>query len=73
MQFEELKKNPSKYFDTPGAVAEADDLSRAQKLEILQQWQLDAELLSVAESENMPGSRQPSIDRVRDAIRSLEQ
>lgn len=73
MQFEELKKNPSKYFDTPGAVAEADDLSRAQKLEILQQWQLDAELLSVAESENMPGDRQPSIGSVRDAIRSLEQ
>ncbi|MGJ3258175.1 MAG: hypothetical protein ACFE0S_01100 [Rhodospirillales bacterium] len=73
MEFEELKKNPAKHFEDPGDVVAADGLSRTQKLEILRQWQLDAELLSVAESENMPGERQAPIASVRDAIRTLEQ
>lgn len=73
MHFEELKKNPGKHFETPDDVVRSADFSRKQKLEILEQWQLDAELLLVAESENMPGDRQISIGSVQEAIRSLEQ
>lgn len=72
MNIMEIKKNPAKHYDAPDDVVADDALDTAQKREILKQWEVDAELLSVADAENMTGGDSPQIDLVRKAIRSLD-
>lgn len=73
MNFMELKNNPAKYYGSPDDVVADNALDTAQKREILNQWEVDAELLSVADAESMTGGHRPKIDLVRKAIRSLDQ
>lgn len=47
--------DPSRYFSRPAEVLTDQRLSRDQKRRILKSWALDAELISEAEAENMPG------------------
>lgn len=47
--------DPSRYFSRPAEVLDDPRLTRDEKRRILQSWALDAELISEAESENMPG------------------
>jgi hypothetical protein len=48
------------------------DYSQAQKLQILQRWQQDAEELSVAEAEGMAGGEPSLIERVSAALARFE-
>ena len=57
--FEKLVVDVSKHFATPEALLAEDDLSRAQKLKLLQQWEYDLHLLQVATEENMTGDAPP--------------
>ena len=64
--------NPALVFLGPEDVLQRDELTREQKIEILNRWKFDALQLQVAEEENM-GSEQPSdiLDRVLQALHAL--
>jgi len=47
--------NPSSLFKRPREVVACAELTRAEKTEILKQWELDARLLQVATEEGMEG------------------
>ena len=57
--FEKLVGDVSKHFATPEALLAEGDLSREQKLKLLQQWEYDLHLLQVATEENMTGDAAP--------------
>jgi hypothetical protein len=57
--FDQLVGDVSKHFATPEALLAADDLTRAQKLTLLRQWEYDLHLLQVATEENMTGDTRP--------------
>ena len=63
--------NPADQFGDPAEVVNNPSLSRAQKLKILRQWELDARQLSVAEEENMAGGEENMVGRVSRAILAL--
>jgi len=56
---------------SPDAVLRRTDLSRAEKLRVLRQQELDQRLLQVADQEGMTGGEPPRLGGVRDALRSL--
>ena len=62
MDFEKAKLNPAAVFKSPQEIVSIQELSREQKIEILQQWEQDARLMEVAEEESMP---------IRDALHAL--
>lgn len=67
------RTSPATVFDTPDDVVEADNLSTAQKVEILTQWHADAEALQTASDEGMPGD--PSgdeLEAVNEAQKKVE-
>jgi hypothetical protein len=63
--------NPAGQFKDPTEVLNNRSLSRAEKLKILQQWELDARQLSVAEEENMAGGEENMVGRVSRAMLAL--
>ncbi len=69
--FAKAKANPSKFFERPNDVLNDHALSRAQKIELLHQWELDARLMSVAEEENMSGAEPTYLQEVVKALISL--
>nr|WP_298685500.1 hypothetical protein [uncultured Dongia sp.] len=74
-EFDAAMQDVSKAYGSPAALLADDDLSRKQKLKLLQQWDYDLGLLLVAAEENMagPGSGATSerLRSVRDAIKRL--
>lgn len=66
------KTNPSKFFKSPKEVLIHPGLSRDAKLEILHQWEVDARLLSVAESENMTDGETNQLGSVVSALIALD-
>ena len=74
-QFETAMQDVSKAYGNPAKLLADDDLSRSQKLKLLQQWDYDLGLLLVAAEENMtgPGSSVTAerLRTVRDAIKLL--
>lgn len=56
----EAKSNPTRYYRRPGEVIRDRRLTRDEKLEILEAWELEARELSVATEENMAGG-EPSL------------
>lgn len=67
-------KDPWDYFASPRDVVTDLRFSKAEKHKILESWALDAQLLSQAESENMPGEGQdrPKLQAVKLALLELE-
>jgi hypothetical protein len=65
-------QDPLKVFDHPNSVVACDELSMEDKLKVLQQWELDARGLQVAEEENMGGGEPDLLGRVHDALRLLK-
>ena len=63
--------DPGLVFKTPDEVLAEKDLSREQKIKILQKWEYDARELEVAEEEGMKGPKLVSLDDVLRALRSL--
>ncbi len=48
-------KNPENHYGTPEALLRATDISRAEKIDLLREWEYDQRELSVAQSEGMQG------------------
>ena len=74
-QFEMAMQDVARAYGNPAKLLADDDLSRPQKLKLLQQWDYDLGLLLVAAEENMtgPGSSATSerLRAVREAITHL--
>jgi hypothetical protein len=71
MDFEKAKLNPAAVFKNPQEVVSSQELSREQKIEILQRWEQDARLMEVAEEESMPGPQPKLLQPIRDALHAL--
>jgi hypothetical protein len=69
---EAIIKDPVKHFRAPRDVVTDTSLSRDEKRRILDSWALDAQLLSVAEEENMAGQDRPGLREVKLALLELE-
>jgi hypothetical protein len=71
VDFDEALKDPASFFDAPQDVVDAPGLERAQRIEILKRWEMDARQLMVASDENMAGGEPQQLQAVQDALRSL--
>lgn len=69
---ETILRDPARHFASPHDVVTAAGYSRAEKRRILESWALDAELLAVAEEENMGGDDRPGLQEVKLALLELE-
>ena len=69
---ETIIKDPGKHFECPRDVVADPELSLDEKRRILDSWALDAQLLSVAEEENMGGKDRPGLREVKLAQLELE-
>jgi hypothetical protein len=63
-KFEELLKDPSRFYERPQAVADDKTLTGEQKLSLLESWAKDEERLNVATEENMGGGENSRLDEV---------
>lgn len=67
--------DPSRIFPNPLAVLEAADLSRAEKIKVLQNWELDAKRLLESADENMTderGRERNQLPEIHKALRALD-
>ena len=62
--------DPTSVFKTPHDVLHTHELSREQKIEILQRWYYDACLMETAEAENMQGNA-TDVSAVVEALHTL--
>jgi hypothetical protein len=65
-------KDPVKHFRSPREVVSDRNFTLEEKRRILESWALDAQLLSVAEEENMGGQDRPGLREVKLALLELE-
>ena len=63
--------DPGLVFKTPGEGLANNELTRAQKIEILRRWEYDVRELQVADEEGMEGPEPVTLDTVLDALRTL--
>jgi hypothetical protein len=74
-QFDVALQDVAKVYGSPADLLGDDDLTRPQKLKLLQQWDYDLGLLLVAAEENMTGPDSGKTSErlrvVRDAIKRL--
>jgi hypothetical protein len=71
MDFEKAKLNAAAVFKSSQEVVSSQELSREQKIEILQRWEQDARSMEVAEEESMPGQQPKLLQPIRDALHAL--
>ncbi len=69
---ETIIKDPDKHFRAPRDVVADAGLTREEKRRILDSWAVDAQLLAVAEEENMAGGDRPGLREVKLALLELE-
>lgn len=65
-------KDPAKHFRSPREVLADRRFTPGDKRRILESWALDAQLLSVAEEENMGGTDRPGLREVKLALLELD-
>lgn len=63
-------RDPADYFEFPIDVVRDPRFTKVEKQRILESWALDAQLLSQAEDENMPGE-DPPLQEVKLALLEL--
>lgn len=63
--------DPALVFKAPEEVLADNELSREQKIKILQRWEYDVRELQVAEEEGMEGPQSVTLDVVLRALRAL--
>ena len=68
---EAIMKCPDKFFDAPREVVADGRFTIDEKRRILDSWALDAQLLAVAEEENMGGKDRPGLRDVKLALLEL--
>ena len=64
--------DPALVFKAPEEVVADNELSREQKIKILQRWEYDVRELQVAEEEGMEGPQPVTLDVVLRALRALD-
>jgi hypothetical protein len=64
--------SPTTVFEDPGDVVESDDLTKKEKVRILEQWEADAKALQTATDEGMTGGNRPRLDEVNEAQAKLD-
>ena len=69
----EIIKNPQRFYGSPNAVLEDENLSNELKLKVLTSWESDALEIQKAENENMRGENKPKLSEIKQAILSLKQ
>jgi len=72
MDFEKALQNPEAQFNTPKEILDEPSLTRAQKIEILRQWEYDARELEVAEEENMAGGPPSLLGEILHLLKRLD-
>jgi hypothetical protein len=70
---EMIIKDPGKHFAAPRDVVSDRALTHEEKKRILDSWAVDAQLLAVAEEENMGGPGRPGLRDVKLALLELEE
>jgi hypothetical protein len=65
--------DPAAHFASPMDVVKDKRLTSSEKHRILESWVRDAELLSQAEAENMPGTERSRLQEANLALRELQQ
>jgi len=68
---EASRANPTTVFDAPDDVLKSDDLTKKEKVEVLDQWEADAKALQTATDEGMSGGKRPRLDEVKAAQTAL--
>jgi hypothetical protein len=71
VNLERALNDPADLFERPDAVVRHPTLTREQKIQILNNWQLDASRLEASEGEGMGGEDAPMLHRVRIALAAL--
>jgi hypothetical protein len=71
VNLERALNDPADLFESPDAVVHHPTLTREQKIQILNNWQLDASRLEASASEGMAGEDAPMLNRVRLALAAL--
>jgi hypothetical protein len=71
IDLERALNDPADVFEDPDAVVQHPALTREQKVQILNNWQLDASRLVESEGEGMMGEGAPMLHRVRMALAAL--
>jgi hypothetical protein len=71
IDLERALNDPAGLFENPDAVVHHAALTREQKVQILNNWQLDASRLEGSEGEGMLGEGAPMLHRVRLALAAL--
>ena len=70
---EAIVKDPSRHFGAPHDVVADGRFTIVEKRHILESWALDAQLLAVAEEENMGGKDRPGLREVKLALLELDE
>ena len=71
IDLEHALQDPADLFENPDAVVHHPALTQEQKVQILNNWQLDASRLEGSEGEGMRGEDAPMLHRVRLALAAL--
>lgn len=69
---EAARTSPTAVFDAPDDVVQSDDLTKEEKVEVLDQWEADAKALQTATDEGMSGGMRPRLDEVKAAQTELD-
>lgn len=69
---EAIIKDPVKHYRAPRDVVADNRLTREEKRRVLDSWALDAQLIAVADEENMSGPQRPGLREVKLALLELE-
>jgi hypothetical protein len=69
-KLDELIADVSSHFKNPSEIVRAADLSHAEKVKLLTQWDYDLQLMLTATDENMPGS-DTAAEKVRQVHKAL--
>ena len=68
---EKAIKNPSSIFNDPLDIVASDELTKEEKIKILESWRYDAKQMSVATEENMVGINGELFFKILDALKLL--
>ena len=71
IDLERALNDPAGQFEDPDAVVRHPGLTREQKVQVLNNWQLDASRLEGSAGEGMRGEEAPMLSRVRLALAAL--
>jgi hypothetical protein len=72
LDIDALVRDPADCFATPMDVVNDARLNKEEKKRVLESWARDAEQLSQAEAENMPGPDRPHLQEVHLALLELQ-